>query len=151
MYEHDFRSYMHACYRESPRLYAPVWAASIAAVVAVCILSHNHLKSLRRQPISARQQLYLSIAWMPIVFSLSSALSIFAPRSALLWWLLQQQYEAFALSAFGSLLFLLLALVARADSSSANVGLIGDRMLSLLAAGGRKKHFASPPVCCLCK
>ena len=56
MYEHDFRSYVSACYKESPQLYAPVWAVSIVAVVVVCrsdarevVLGVNALTYIRDQ------------------------------------------------------------------------------------------------------
>jgi hypothetical protein len=144
-YPHGFRSYVQACWAESPNTYGPVWFVSVAGLAAVLALSHHHLSALRRQPISARRQLYLTITWLPVVLALTSAAAILAPRSALLWWLLQQQYEAVALSAFGSLLFLLLVLA----SDGALPGSLGDRMLQRLAVGGARKHFATPPLCCL--
>lgn len=127
-------------------------AASVAVVAAVITvaLSSAHLSSLRRMPISARQQLYLTIAWMPIVFGVSACVSLFGPRSSVMWWLLRSQYEAIALSTFGTLLFLLLVVTAAPNASAAPPAFVGTSIIQLLASEGAQKHFATPPLCCLC-
>lgn len=93
MYRHDFRTYIRACMAEAPAVYLAAWALSILAAAAVFTMSSFHIASLRRMPISARQQIYVTMGWMPVVFAGSALLSILAPRTHLLWWLLQQQYE----------------------------------------------------------
>ena len=92
------------------------------------------LSSLRRMPISARQQLYLTIAWMPIVFGVSACVSLFGPRSSVMWWLLRSQYEAIALSTFGTLLFLLLVVTAAPNASAAPPAFVGTSIIQLLAS-----------------
>ena len=153
--------YVRECLRESPFAYEVVCAAATLVAVVVVAISWRHLRSLRRAPISPRQQLYISIGWMPIVFALSALLTILTPRAFLLWQLLQKQYEAFALSCFGSLLFLLLAITALAEErtsvadsrlqAAVEPTFLGNGVLALLNQDGPGKHFATPPLLCLCR
>ena len=141
-------SHVSHCLSTSAHLYLPIWSLSALILFLTLSLSLSHLHRLSSSPLSPRQQLYTTICAAPLVLSSCSAASLIAPRPSLLFSLLQQQYEAFALSAFGSLLFMLLALGGTAGQRGEES--IGQRVLRQLAAHGPRRHFATPPLCCLC-
>lgn len=171
--------FLSECAAASPVRFGLLWASAGAFTATTAWLSALHETSLRAQraaagdrdgrapltalamclagerPISMRRQYYLRISSMARVFAVTSALSLLAPRAWLLWHLCQRMMEAWALSTFGFLLFLLLwehaerVPASHEESWTGRVFDNGMNVMSVLAAHGPGKHFAVPPLCCI--
>lgn len=141
-------------------------AISSSAVFALLILwfGVKHTSDINNAPVSKQANYYLYITRMPLVFGLTSFLSILSPRSAVLWEFIQKGYEAYTLQSFGRLLFNLLAIEHAHREANAtgdgNKPLILTRKRSVVARTvdafwkeseqKPKKYWAVPPVGCCC-
>eukprot|EP00928_Gymnodinium_smaydae_P080215 TRINITY_DN63964_c0_g1_i1.p1 TRINITY_DN63964_c0_g1~~TRINITY_DN63964_c0_g1_i1.p1 ORF type:complete len:367 (-),score=32.44 TRINITY_DN63964_c0_g1_i1:179-1279(-) len=142
--------YWLLCWNNEPLLYGFVWASALVCLCATTLITLSHIRSLRRAPISMQRVHYIRISCLPFMFSVMSFITVAIPRAYQPAHILQLQYEALTLYGLGNLFFFFLALKARRSAHNGNDSLrAGQAVLRALKELGCRKHFATPPVCCL--
>jgi len=120
--------------------------------MVACGLSLAHECSLRNAPIGLHREYYQRLALFPLFFAVTGLLGVVDPSAIPILQTLQKIVEAYILSRFGLLLFMLLSHESAAHTRSFALQDATERVLSMevaLAADGPRKHFSAPPLGCL--
>lgn len=144
--------FIGTCWEEQPvKMYCAIGSAAAFLVIA-SLVSLTHIWSLSEAPISLRRKLYMQIMFLPVVFAWTAILALLSPTSMTLVIMSHKVYEAYTLSRFANILWILLAKessVLRPACSDRSKGDEAECIVRALAAKGRRKHFGTPPFGCL--
>eukprot|EP00408_Alexandrium_pacificum_P024119 CAMPEP_0171199216 /NCGR_PEP_ID=MMETSP0790-20130122/23350_1 /TAXON_ID=2925 /ORGANISM="Alexandrium catenella, Strain OF101" /LENGTH=402 /DNA_ID=CAMNT_0011664557 /DNA_START=85 /DNA_END=1293 /DNA_ORIENTATION=- len=147
------------CLKEKPVRFVFAWSTAAIALAAILCIACAHAARLRRAAICLQRAYYMRIVAFPAVMGFFSFFNLFCPRAWVLCHLVQTQYEAIAISTFGTILFMLLSI----ESLAFHRGRSGDAVngeeppklpsnavliTEALQAQGAKKHFGAPPFGC---
>lgn len=161
------------CLEERPVRYIIAWSTGAVATVATFVIACRHAARLRRTVICLQRGYYMRIVAFPVVLGFFAFFNLLCPRAWVLCHLVQGQFEAIAISTFGTILFMLLTIeshafiAGRADERGHASTADGEnaeeprpredverlpgnaaRITEALRAQGPRKHFAVPPLGC---
>lgn len=148
--------FLTSCYDADPKRFSFMWASGAIAMVVTLSIAYTHRAEMSRRPASLKRMYYQHVNLFAPVLGVAATISLFCPRDFLMMKMCQELTEAFVLSAFGNVLFLLCAeeacLTDTTEDDYSKGASVAVKMLAALNEEGEKPHFAVPPfACCFTK
>jgi len=142
--------FVRTCLEASPRRFIFLWSTACVAMLVTFFIAGRHYWELQKRPASIKRLYYSRIALFAPILGVTATLALFSPHAFYLMKMLQTQVEAVSLSAFGNILFLLVAEESHLlyDGPEHAHESTGYKILMALNREGPKPHFGVPPFAC---